>query len=185
MKEYWRARLCGTPNLPHSIMRKLLSPSCSLLTALLLACAPLTAGSETGWPPAPKLIELATPYGILAVGASEYVYEARLQLDGAPVEPPIEGMLNISYAFSMRDSQAALVSISRGNEACPVAYRWVVLNAKGYRISPEFGSCSEQIRVSADSRRLTLQTPSQESPDQVDVYVYDGKAVTRKTGKGK
>jgi len=133
---------------------------------------------------APKLIELPTPYGTLAVGDSEYIYEARLHLNGNPLEPVISGMLNISYAFSMPESQAALISISKGSNVCPVSYRWVILTANGYKVSPEFGSCSEQIRVSADSRRLTVQTPSQDAPGEVDVYVYDGKTVQRRSDKG-
>lgn len=157
----------------------------SVAASLLLVCGPALAAPESSWPTAPKLIELPTPYGTLAVGESEYVYEARLQLDGALIEPPISGMLNISYAFSMPESQVALVAISKGNEACPVSYRWVVLSAQGYKISPEFGSCSEHIRVTADSRRLTVQTPSQDSPGELDVYVYDGETVKRQKGRKK
>lgn len=147
------------------------------LASLLLATSAAVASSEVNWPVLPKLNELPTPYGTLSVGASEYVYEARLQLDGILVEPLVSGMLNISYAFNMPQAQAALVVINKGYDACPVTYRWVVLNASSYRVSPEFGSCSENIRVSADSRRLTVQTPSREKPGALDVYVYDGKTV--------
>lgn len=173
------------PHLLHFIMRTPNSSFRGMFAALLLVCAPALAAPETSWPIAPKHLELPTPYGTLAVGVSEYIYEARLQLNGTQIEPPISGMLNISYAFSMPDAQAALVSISKGNDACPVSYRWVVLNAKGYKVSPEFGSCSEQIKVSANSRRLTLHTPSREAPGKLDVYVYDGKTVTRKTQTSK
>jgi len=152
--------------------------------SLMLACGTATA-VETKWPVAPKLIELPTPYGTLAVGESEYVYEARLQLDGTPIEPHITGMLNISYAFNLRDSQAALVTISKGSNVCPVSYRWVILKADGYEVSPEFGSCSEHIKVSADARQLTVQTPSQESPGKLDTYVYDGKTVIQRGENGK
>ncbi len=152
----------------------------SLIAALFLFCAPALAAPQTNWPIAPKLVELPTPYGTLAVGESEYIYEARLQLDGTHIEPPISGMLSISYAFSMPDAQAALIAISKGSETCPVSYRWVVLSPGGYKVSPEFGSCSELIKVSADSRQLTLHTPSKESPDKLDVYVYDGKTVKKK-----
>ena len=149
----------------------------SCMAWLIFACAPLQAAPEANWPVPPKLIELPTPYGTLAVGDSEYVYESKLKLDDTLLEPTISGMLNIHYAFSMPDAQAALVSISRGNDSCPVSYRWVILRADGYTISPEFGSCSEHIRVSADSRKLTLQTPNPESPDTMDIYVFDGTSV--------
>lgn len=161
-------------------MRTLPFLCCKALVSLWLICGPAQAVTNESWPAPPKLIELSTPYGTLAVGDSEYVYEARLKLDGVQVEPPITGMLSISYAFDMPDRQAALVSISKGNDACPVIYRWVILKADGYQISPEFGSCSEHIKVSADAKKLTLQTPNRESPGKVDTYVYDGKTVTQK-----
>lgn len=152
-----------------------------LLAPIVLYCGSALSSTEMQWPAQPKLVELPTPYGTLAVGESEYVYESHLHLDGVKVEPHISGMLNISYAFSMPQAQAALVTISRGNEVCPVSYRWIVLQADGYRVSPEFGSCSEDIRVTANSKKLTLQTPSQKLPGALDVYEYDGKTVTHST----
>ena len=165
----------------YSVIRPLKSLHCSAVIALLLACATSYAAPESNWPPAPQYSELPTPYGTLSVGDSEYIYEARLVLDGARLEPEIKGMLSIHYAFSMPKSQAALVSISKGNESCPVAYRWVILKQESYSVSPEFGSCSDQIRVTADSRKLTLQTPNPQSPDVLDVYVYDGTSIKHAT----
>lgn len=158
---------------------------CRALVSLFLICGPVHAVSDGSWPTAPKLIELPTPFGTLAVSESEYVYEAQLKLNGVLIDPPISGMLNISYAFELNDRQAALVSISKGNDACPVLYRWVILKADGYHVSPEFGSCSEHIRVSADARKLMLQTPSREAPGLIDTYVFDGKSVTQRTSKKK
>ncbi len=156
------------------------------LASLLLATGTALASPEVNWPVLPKLNELPTPYGTLAVGRSEYVYEARLELNGTQVEPQVSGMLNISYAFNMPQALAALVVVSKGYDACPVTYRWVVLKPDSYQVSPEFGSCSEHIRVSADSRHLTVLTPSREKPGALDVYTYDGKTVkhrVRKPGK--
>lgn len=155
----------------------------SIFASLLLAGSATYAAPEISWPVAPRHIELPTPYGTLAVGESEYIYESKLRLNGDLIEPQISGMLNISYAFSLPNTQAALVSISKGNNACPVSYRWVILKPDSYQVSPEFGSCSEQIRVSADSRKLTLQTPSQDQPGQVDVYEYDGKNIKHRVSK--
>lgn len=158
---------------------------CGALASLALGLGPAVAASQETWPLLPKLIELPTPYGTLAVSESEYVYEARLKLNGVEVEPEIKGMLNISHAFSMPEAQAALVVINQGNDNCPVSYRWVVLKPTGYTISPEFGSCSEHIRVTADTARLTVQTPSRDRPGALDVYVYDGKTVKREMRKVK
>lgn len=153
----------------------------SLFVSFLLMCGAASATAENNWHAASRLIELPTPYGTLAVGDSEYIYEARLQLDGIEVKPSVSGLLSIDYAFSMPDSQVALVAIAQGNDACPVSYRWVILKADGYRVSPEFGSCSEQIRVNANTRQLTVQTPSLESPGNLDIYVYDGESVKKRT----
>lgn len=143
--------------------------------ALLLVCGSAHVAAAENWPTAPQLIELSTPYGTLAVSESEYIYEAQLQLDGKQMEPPISGKLGLHYSFEMPDRQATLVSISLGNDTCPVVYRWVIMRADSYSVSPPFGSCSERIRVSADTKKLTLQTPNQESPEKIDTYVYDGK----------
>ena len=169
----------------HSAIRPSTSLQRSIFVSLLFACAVSHAAPEANWPPPPQYSELPTPYGTLAVGPSEYIYEARLVLDGARLEPEIKGLLSILYAFSMPQSQAALVSISKGNESCPVSYRWVILKQDGYTVSPEFGSCSEQIRVSADSRKLTLHTPNPESEDLLDVYVYDGTSIKYATAPSK
>jgi hypothetical protein len=166
-------------------MQTLSSFFCGALASLALGFGSTVAATEATWPLLPKLIELPTPYGTLAVSESEYVYEARLKLDGKEIEPGIVGMLNISYAFSMPQAQAALIVINRGNDSCPVSYRWIVLKPDGYNVTPEFGSCSERIRVTADSARLTVQTPSRDGPGLLDVYVYDGKTVKRELKKVK
>lgn len=151
------------------------------LLCLMVFCGPARALPEEAWPAAPKLVELSTPYGTLAISESEYIYEARLKLDGIELNPRIRGLLYISYAFELPGRQAALISISQGNDACPVSYRWVILKAGGYEVSPAFGSCSENIRVRADAKRLTVDTPSRESPEKIDSYVYDGHAIKQRT----
>ncbi len=151
------------------------------LLFLLVFCGPARALPEEAWPAAPRHVELPTPYGTLAISESEYIYEARLKLDGIELNPSIKGLLHISYAFELPDRQAALIAISQGNDTCPVSYRWVVLRADGYEVSPVFGSCSENIRVSADAKHLTVDTPNRESPEKTDSYVYDGKTVKHRT----
>ncbi len=148
-----------------------------LAAALLVLGSPAFGNAQVSWPVSPSRLELNTPYGDLQVKSSEYIYEARLQIDNTDVDPEVHGILNITYAFSLPTSQAALVSINSGNNGCPVMYRWVVLEKSGYRISPEFGSCNEQIKVQAKGRRLTLLTPSAQAPNKIDEYVYDGKTV--------
>ena len=162
-------------------MSTLTSLTLKALLFLLVFCGPARALPEEAWPAAPRLLELPTPYGTLAVSESEYIYEARLKLDGTELTPRISGLLHISYAFELPGRQAALVAISQGNNTCPVSYRWVVLRADGYEVSPAFGSCSENIRVSADAKHLVLDTPNPDSPDKTDTYMYDGKTITHRT----
>lgn len=161
----------------------------SALVPRLLASMVLLLGSHVAeattaeWPVSPSRMQLSTPYGNLHVQNSEYVYESRLQIDDTDIEPQVSGILNITYAFNMPAAQAALISINSGNNACPITYRWIVLDKSGYKVSPEFGSCNDQIKVSAKGRQLTLQTPSTHTPDQIDVYVYDGKTVKHRRAR--
>ncbi len=155
----------------HVLLRQLLS-----IVALLCA-SNATASAPATWPASPSLLELDTTYGIVSIDTSEYVYESRLLINGYEVDPTIRGRLNISYAFNLPTSGAALVSIDTGNDVCPISYRWVILDQAGYTLSPAFGSCSGQILVSATRTQFTLKTPSPQKPDKIDVYTYDGKTI--------
>lgn len=155
------------------------------LLRALLALLLLTGGQQTfanspqTWPVSPSRMELNTPYGRLHVDTSEYIYDSRLFVDGTEVNPAVRGILNITYAFERPKAQIALISIDNGNNACPVVYRWITLTRTGYTVSPEFGSCSDNISVSATGKFLTLKTPSSQKPDRIDIYTYDGKQVRR------
>lgn len=148
-----------------------------LASLIMLLGSPAIVAAEAAWPVSPSRLQLPTPYGNLQVASSEYVYESRLQINDIDVNPQVRGIINITYAFNMPASQAALVSINTGNTSCPITYRWVVLDKSGYKLSPEFGSCNEQIKVAATERQLTLRTPNPNTPGQIDVYMYDGKKI--------
>ncbi|TAL88848.1 MAG: hypothetical protein EPN46_02305 [Candidimonas sp.] len=149
---------------------------------ILLACVRPGHAAETIWPEPPSRLSLPTPYGTLDIKTSGYIYESRLMLNGIDLQPKIEGLLNITYAFSVSKAKAfvALVSIGRGNNACPISYRWVTIHKGGYKVSPIFGSCSNQIKVSAQGHMFTLATPNEQKPDKTDIYVYDGKNIRRR-----
>jgi hypothetical protein len=152
-----------------------------LAVGTFLVLASLGAHAGDAWPVSPSRLNLITPYGTLHVATNDYVYESALRVNDTDVEPAIRGILNITYAFDMPKAQAALVSINRGNNGCPVTYRWIMLDEKGYTVSPEFGSCSERIKVTAKGRLFTMQTPNTQKPDKIDIYTYDGKTVKRRT----
>ncbi len=151
-----------------------------VLSLLLASVAPVSLAETKPdtWPALPSRLHLNTPYGDLKVSQSDYVYESLLLLNGQETQPAIKGLLNIPYAFSTPDYDVALIAINTGSSNCPVSYKWVLLDQNGYDISPEFGSCSEQIRVTADKQEFTLQTPNAENPDRIDTYVFDGEDIT-------
>jgi hypothetical protein len=154
--------------------------SLALLPAALLACGCATAAVPDNWPPLPSRLNVVTPYGTLDIKSHGYIYEARLQIDNTEIAPPIEGLLNITYAFDLPHAKAALVSINDGSDRCPISFRWVILRSAGYTVSPAFGSCSTRIKVSIKGRRLYLQTPNYQKPDKMDVYIYDGKTLKQR-----
>ncbi|MBP6018225.1 MAG: hypothetical protein KA735_01925 [Burkholderiaceae bacterium] len=146
----------------------------------LMLCGWTATASPAAWEAPPSRLDLATPHGELHVTPSDYVYESVLRLNNTDIEPRVVGLLNIPYAYNMPEFHAALVSIHKGNEGCPVVYRWVRIDKSGYSVTPEFGSCSENIQVSAKGRTLTVVTPSSTNPDKMDSYTYDGNAVKRR-----
>lgn len=152
-----------------------------LLVCLLGMLLSGASAASSNWPTAPSRLALDTPYGTLQVIDNEYVYESRLRFNDADVAPVVEGLLNIPYAFSLPTSQIALVSINTGNAECPVTYRWVVLKKKGYTMSPAFGSCSDQIKVSVKGSSFVVHTPNGQKPDKIDEYAYDGKTIRKRT----
>lgn len=101
-------------------------------------------------------------------------------LDEHEVQPQIKGLLNIPYAFSSPDFHVALISIDTGDKVCPVSYTWIMLEQSGYSITPPFGSCSEQIRVTAEGSTFSVQTPNVDDPSKTDHYLYDGETLIYK-----
>lgn len=153
----------------------------SFVLMLLFGWSALAA--PINWPTQHSRLFLDTPHGNLHITHSDYIYEAVLRLDDTDIQPQIMGQLNIPYAYNMPGYHAALISISKGNEVCPVMYRWIRLDATGYSVSSEFGSCSPNIKVSATAQRLTLQTPNTTNPDKIDTYIYDGKKLKRQLAR--
>ncbi|MCB5362907.1 hypothetical protein H0484_03945 [Pusillimonas sp. CC-YST705] len=147
----------------------------------LLGLAVLEPRAHAEWRDPPSSLSFETPHGTLSVQTSEYFYDSRLYLDGTPLQPAVQGRLDITYAYQIDDAHAALIAISDGETQCAVHYMWVVLDRTGYRISPRIGSCSKQIKVAAKGSQLVLTTPSAQHADKVDVYTYDGTAITKRT----
>lgn len=152
-----------------------------LCLAILQAVIPVQAASVAEWPSSPLNTSLETPYGVLTVQASDYVYGATLLFDGKPTEPAIKGILNIPYAYVVGKRTMALVSQDRGQADCPVVYYWMTIGARGYQLTGPFGSCSAQIRVAARGALLQLETPDRLQSGRMDVWEFDGEKVHRQT----
>lgn len=163
----------------------------STLQKYLFAISAVLAGTSisaqepkptTVWPPVPSILHLPSEYGTLHIDINEYVHESTLRINNQSTNPEIQGLLNITYVFQMPDAQAALISINKGNDTCSFSYRWVILHRDSQQISPEFGSCSDKIRVSTSGKALIVETPNQVDEAKIDVYSYDGgSAISHKT----
>ncbi|ASR90204.1 hypothetical protein ACYB9R_06550 [Alcaligenes aquatilis] len=151
-----------------------------VVIGLALALQPFVAhgAASQAWPQPPSQLSLDSPYGTLQVSQSDYVYEARLQLDAKTIEPELKGMINIPYAFKQANNQTALISVDKGLGACSINYHWVTVSSQGYTVSPAFGSCSAKIRVRHHGRTLIMETPSQDNPAMIDEYRYDGRKIS-------
>lgn len=155
--------------------------SSGLLCLAALGTASVAVGAAADqWPVSPQRASLETPYGTLAVRPSDYMYGATLTFNHTPTTPRLQGVLNIPYAYEVGRQQMALVSLDNGQTNCPISFYWVVISAQGYRITDPFGSCSNDIRMSAKGRILRMETPDPANPDKLDIWEFDGQKVYKR-----
>lgn len=154
-----------------------------LLCLAVLGSLPAAWAAPEDWPDSPKRTTLETPYGTLAIHASDYLYGAKLTFDGAPTTPPLQGILNIPYAYVVGSKQMALVSEDKGQADCPISYYWVVITQRGYKITPPFGSCSADIRLTTRGTQLRMETPNREHAEETDIWEFDGQKVRKRIAR--
>ncbi|WP_124597038.1 hypothetical protein [Burkholderia stagnalis] len=132
----------------------------------------------------PSADGVTTPFGKLSV--SDNV----LLLDGKPVNPRVEGNNSLGFVVqvALKNRRAVLVQ-NNGGTACPATYRWVMISDSGYTLSPEFGSCSDLVKVATVSETLVVTMPGfagdsepaaerKRAARKRMTYVYDGKTLT-------
>lgn len=92
---------------------------------------------------------LKTRYGVVSVREDDNL----LLFKGRPVAPAIGGnnSLSIVAHYDMGQSDVLLLQ-NTGGTACPALFRLITVNAAGLRSTPEFGSCSEIIYPTWDSK---------------------------------
>ena len=92
---------------------------------------------------------MKTRYGVLNVREEGNT----LLFKGKPVTPAIEGnsSLSIVASYELGKNDVFLLQDS-GGASCPALYRFVTINAAGLRATPEFGTCSDIIYPTSDSK---------------------------------
>ena len=88
-----------------------------------------------------------TRFGTLAINPNN----PRLLFNGKPVLPGVEGNNSLSIVASYELGNADVVLVQNtGGSACPAMYTFVTLSKTSLRATPEFGTCSDIIRITSD-----------------------------------
>lgn len=109
----------------------------------------ITRASNAGMVSAIKNYEKSakTRFGSLAVAADN----VSLQLNGKPVLPAVAGNNSLSIVASYELGNADVVLLQNtGGSACAAMYSFITLTKTNLRATPEFGTCSDIIRVTND-----------------------------------
>ena len=86
-------------------------------------------------------------FGTLAVAADN----VSLQMNGKPVLPGVAGNNSLSIAASYELGNADVVLVQNiGGSGCPAMYSFITLTKTSLRATPEFGTCSDIIRITSD-----------------------------------
>lgn len=97
--------------------------------------------------------KVKTRFGVVSMREED----KRLLFKGKPVAPAIEGNngLDIVAHYEMGQSDVLLLQ-NIGGTACPALFHFITVSAAGLRATPEFGTCSESIYPSMDSKTATI-----------------------------
>lgn len=94
-----------------------------------------------------------TRFGLVSVREDDM----HLLFKGKPVTPAIAGnsSLSIVAQYEIGRSDVLLLQNS-GGTACPALFHFITVNATGLRATPEFGTCSDIIYPSMDTKTATV-----------------------------
>ena len=93
-----------------------------------------------------------TRFGLVSVREDDM----RLLFKGKPVTPAIEGNSSLSIVAHYEIGQSDVLLLQNsGGTACPALFNFITVSATGLRATPEFGTCSEIIYPSWDSKTGT------------------------------
>lgn len=83
--------------------------------------------------------------------------------------------VDVAHQFAIPDGQVALIELFSGGVGCPVLYQLVVARQDSpTMISSEFGTCSDQGKLSPDTNGFTLNLPGNPS----ERWAWDASGLT-------
>ncbi len=83
--------------------------------------------------------------------------------------------VDVAHQFAIQGGQVALIELFSGGVGCPVLYQLVVARQDSpTMISSEFGTCSDQGKLSPDTNGFTLNLPGNPS----ERWVWDASSLT-------
>ncbi|MGE6164427.1 hypothetical protein [Aeromonas media] len=83
--------------------------------------------------------------------------------------------VDVAHQFAIPDGQVALIELFSGGVGCPVLYQLVVARQDSpTMISSEFGTCSDQGKLSPDTNGFTLNLPGNPS----ERWAWDASSLT-------
>ena len=94
-----------------------------------------------------------TRFGLVSVREDDM----RLLFKGKPVTPAIEGNSSLSIVAHYEIGQSDVLLLQNsGGTACPALFNFITVSATGLRATPEFGTCSDIIYPTWDSKTGTV-----------------------------
>ena len=114
-----------------------------------------------------------TRFGTLAVAADN----VSLQMNGKPVLPGVAGNNSLSIVANYELGNADVVLVQNtGGAACAAMYSFITLTKTSLRATPEFGTCSDIIRVTSDLKSAVTVVMIGNKPSEKVVFQYvDGR----------
>ena len=116
--------------------------------------------------------QLKTKFGDISIND-----ENMLLINGKKFDPKVEGdfALSIEGNFNFGSGLAVLLMNNSGGTACPVQYRWLMLDKLEAKVSPQFGNCSDLAKPVIKAGKLVIELPAKGK--RKDVYTFDGQVV--------
>ena len=123
-----------------------------------------------------------TRFGALTVGADK----TSLRFNGKPVLPEVQGnnSLSIVADFQLSNTDVVLVQ-NNGGTACAATYHFITISKTGLRATPEFGTCSDIIYPTNDSKTSVTVVMLGIGGRTKAVYRYVDGRLTESVGKAK